>query len=177
MKLNLGCGHRHKQGWVNADKYPPADILHDLEKTPWPWPDNSFDEVVLCHVLEHLGQTPNSFLQIMQELYRICAGGALVTITVPHPRHEFYLNDPTHVRPITPEILAMFSKKQCEKWLQENRANSPLALQIGVDFEQVSLNAVLDPRFEGKSNDEIAAAIVGQNNVICEMTIGLRAVK
>jgi hypothetical protein len=41
MKLNLGSGQRPKEGWVNVDKYPPADVIHDLESLPWPWADNS----------------------------------------------------------------------------------------------------------------------------------------
>src|ERR1700677_2089475 len=90
MKLNLGSGRRPIEGWVNVDKYPPADVLHDLEELPWPWADNAAEDVLLCHVLEHLGQTPNLFLKIMQELYRVCANGALVTIMVPDPRHDFY---------------------------------------------------------------------------------------
>ena len=177
MKLNLGCGTRPIEGWVNADKYPPADILHDLESLPWPWGDNSAEEIVLSHVLEHLGPTPDLFLKIMQELYRVCKPGATVMIVVPDPRHDFYLNDPTHVRPITPQMLAMFSKKQCEDWARNNNANTPLALQLGVDFETVGTQAIPDARYAGKSNAEISEAYRRENNVISEHIIVLKAVK
>jgi hypothetical protein len=173
LKLNLGCGHRPKPGWVNVDKYPPAEQLQDLEILPWPWADNSVEEVLLCHVLEHLGQSPNVFLKIMQELYRICRNGAVITIIVPHPRHDFFLNDPTHVRPITSEILSFFSKAQCEDWIKRGVANTPLALQLGVDFEMTGMQLVPDSRMTGKSNDQIVEAIIGQNNVIAEMTFTL----
>ena len=103
------------QCWTNT-RLP--EIVQDLEIFPWPWPDNSADEILLCHVLEHLGQTPDLFLKIMQELYRVCKPNATVTIMVPDPRHDFFLNDPTHVRPHHAPVTTrdMFSKKQCEAW-------------------------------------------------------------
>ena len=89
-------------GWVNVDSVQACfpDVLWDLETFPWPWPDDSIDEIILSQVLEHLGQLPNVYLRIIQELYRICKEGALIQISVPHPRHDHYLCDPTHVRPI-----------------------------------------------------------------------------
>ena len=37
----------------------------------------------------------------MKELYRISCDQANIHISVPHPRHDDFLADPTHVRPIT----------------------------------------------------------------------------
>ncbi|GIR90283.1 MAG: hypothetical protein CM15mP89_2880 [Gammaproteobacteria bacterium] len=36
MKVNLGCGNKILQGWVNLDKYDvyPVDVVHDLETFP-----------------------------------------------------------------------------------------------------------------------------------------------
>ena len=64
MKLNLGCGDIKSEGWVNVDKYDSfdADAVHDLEVIPWPFDDNSCDEISLIHVLEHLGQDSNTFM-------------------------------------------------------------------------------------------------------------------
>ena len=50
------------------------------------------------HVLEHLGRDTDTFLAIWKELYRVAAPGATVRIVVPHPRHQDFLQDPTHVR-------------------------------------------------------------------------------
>ena len=67
MKLNLGCGSKILDGYVNVDKYSyyEPDIIHDLEKFPYPFEDNSIDEIFLSHVLEHIGQSPEIFMKII----------------------------------------------------------------------------------------------------------------
>jgi len=102
--------------------------------------------VIMSHVLEHLGQSPAVFLQIMQELYRICVNGALMRITVPHPSHDHFLSDPTHVRSITPLLLALFDREQNLIWRKAGAANSPLALQCNVNFKVIKTEHVLDPQ-------------------------------
>ena len=74
MKLNLGSGSKILKGYVNVDKfqYYNPDVVHDLEKFPYPFEDNSVDEILLSHVLEHIGQNPDVFNNIIKELYRIC---------------------------------------------------------------------------------------------------------
>ena len=70
MRLNLGCGNRKLEGWVNVDREAACkpDRVADLEKLPWPWPDDSAEEVMLSHVLEHLGADPKVYLGIVKEL-------------------------------------------------------------------------------------------------------------
>jgi hypothetical protein len=185
MKLNLGCGSDRMDGWVNADKYKSGatDEIVDLEVTPWPWPDNSVKEVMLRHVLEHLGQSPAVFLEIIKELYRVSKKGSKITIIVPHPRHDHYLNDPTHVRPITAEGLQMFSAKKNKEWRKKKLANTPLAEITGVDFEIEAVNYVPDEPWRGKimrqemTMPQLMEAAKMYNNVISEINIVLRAVK
>jgi hypothetical protein len=147
MKLNLGSGTKRIDGYVNVDHSVECnpDIVMDLEVVPWDFPDNAASHVVLSHVLEHLGQTPRAFLAIMQELYRICRNGAEIEITVPHPFHDNFVSDPTHVRPITPMTLALFDREQNLEWRKIGSANSPLALQCGVDFKVVEFQNRLEP--------------------------------
>ena len=56
LRLNLGCGEDHKPGYINVDKYGNPDVLHDLEEFPWPWDDESVEEILMKHILEHLGE-------------------------------------------------------------------------------------------------------------------------
>jgi ubiquinone/menaquinone biosynthesis C-methylase UbiE len=79
-KLNLGCGHDIKpteEGWVNVDwlKLPGVDINFDLTKTPWPFEDNTFDEVYSRGTLMLLPDLIGN----MQEIGRISKNGAKLT--------------------------------------------------------------------------------------------------
>lgn len=183
MKLNLGCGNHVLAGFVNVDVVGEPDLRFDLEETPWPWADGEVGEVLLTHVLEHLGREPKTFLAIMGELYRVCAPDATIRITVPHPRHDHFLDDPTHVRPITPKLMTLFSKKACEMFVRQGYANSPLALTLGVDFELASVEERLDERWkreqrEGRLNDrQMEYARNHLNNVVEAYHMVLRVVK
>ena len=136
FRLNLGCGNKIKKGFLNVDKYNTfsPDKVMDLEVFPWDIASNVADYVLLNHVFEHLGQDSDTFLKIMQELYRICKPNATIQINVPHPLSESFRTDPTHVRRVTPATLAMFNKANCEYWCKMGYANTPLAKILGVDF-------------------------------------------
>lgn len=185
MRLNMGCGANKLPGYVNVDKFEACapDRVVDLESFPWPFDDGVAEEVVFRHVLEHIGRDTDTYLGVIRELYRVCRAGAAVQIMVPHPRHDSYLNDPTHVRPITPQGLELFSKAKNREWAAKGMANSPLALYLDVDFELVSVNMILDEpwlsRFTRKqlSREELTQAMRMHNNVVREIDIRLRAVK
>src|SRR5688572_28319543 len=144
LKLNLGSGQRPRDGYVNVDKFGSPDVIWDLEQFPWPWEDDSVSEVLMQHVLEHLGASAGVYFAIVKELYRVCRHGAVVHIIVPHPRHDDFLGDPTHVRPITPEGWMLFSVAKNHYWKENGFANSPLALYLDVDFEVGNINMGLD---------------------------------
>jgi SAM-dependent methyltransferase len=183
MKLNLGCGENKLGGYCNVDKYGEPDLRLDLETFPWPWADDSVDEIVMSHSLEHMGQRPETFVAIVKELYRVARNGAKIILRVPHPRHDNFLNDPTHVRAITPELFALFSKKKNLEWKKQGCANSPLALYHGVDFDIVSVKYALDEPYLGDLKKgkikvaDVERAIRAVNNVAHEIEIVAQAVK
>lgn len=186
MKLNLGCGINKIPGWVNVDRAAPAnpDVVFDVEITPWRhWETDSVDEVMFNHSLEHMGRDPDVFLQIMRELYRVCRHGALVRINVPHPRHDNFIGDPTHGRIVTPQVLSLFDRKQCEAWVAAGAANSPLALYLDVDFELIETQYTLAEPYRGQfERRELPAANLETmarecNNIIEEIRMVLRVRK
>lgn len=183
LKLNLGCGEHHRPGYVNVDKSGNPDVLHDLETFPWPWEENSVQEVQLNHVLEHLGESTSVYLRVIKELYRICRADARIYINVPHPRHDDFLNDPTHVRVVTPDGLLLFSKSKNREWVDGGYANSPLGIYLDVDFEIESVNYTLDPVWAEKlDKKEITEEYIDQafrnfNNVVKEIRMVLKVVK
>jgi hypothetical protein len=182
MKLNLGSGSKTIEGFLNVDKYRSAttDVVFDLETIPWPWASDSVEEVRFIHSLEHMGRDTDTFLNMMQELYRICIDGATVLIHVPHPRHEAYLGDPTHVRPITPRTFVHFDRKTNDEWVTGGVSSAtPLAHYIGVDFYVADVITALDDAYYQKyvrgemSMDEITVRGRECNNVIAEYQIKL----
>ncbi len=136
-KYNLGCGTDKREGYVNVDKYEVfnPDKIIDLEKFPWDIKDNSASEIILNHVLEHIGETTNCFFHIMKELYRVSKPLAKIHINVPHPYSYNFIIDPTHVRKITEETLFMFSKKYCNEITEEKNSTTKLAYICNVDFD------------------------------------------
>ncbi|MCF8481682.1 MAG: hypothetical protein K9H25_14725 [Rhodospirillum sp.] len=185
MKLNLGCGAQKLEGWVNVDRAASLmpDQVVDLERLPWPWPDNLAVEILLSHVLEHLGPTPREFLAIMGELWRVCAPGGLITVIVPHPRHDSFLNDPTHVRPITPEGLLLFDRRKNLEWADQGVGNTPLALILGIDLAIVELEHFLEEPWLSRaqtgelSRTDLVEAEKRHNNVIVQTRVVLEARK
>ncbi len=182
MKINMGCGNRRAEGYLNVDKFSnaSADLIVDLEKTPWPWETSSVSEVRFIHSLEHMGHDTGTFLGIIKEVYRICANGATVVIHVPHPRHDNYIGDPTHVRPITAQQFLLFDKQLNDHWKQtQSSAATPLGHYLDVDFATKESLVVLDPHYQQQldskamSIQEITKLARDVNNVIAELHITL----
>lgn len=183
LRLNLGCGFNKRPGWINVD-YSAAcepDRVVDLERTPWPWPENAATEVLLVHVLEHLGASGGSFLRIMAELYRVCRHGARILIRVPHPRHDDFLGDPTHVTAVTLPMLRLFDQTWNRRWNEMGASNSALGLQLGVDLEVSAFQNRVDPRYREAYPDRDREALnrdaLFLNNVIKESQFELRVHK
>ena len=184
-KLNLGCGQRQLKGYINVDQNPGTnpDVTWNLEDTPWPFKGSTIAEIVLDHVLEHLGQATATYLAIIKELYRVCQDQAIIKINVPHPRHDIFLIDPTHVRPITPEGLNMFSKKANDQDHANGGQQTPLAYIVGVDFEITGVTQNLDLAWDQalKQNkvsiDQVREAAKYQNNIVQEFSIIMKVLK
>ena len=97
-ELLIGCGGRlervlsveGRKGWsklttldiVEAHK---PDVIHDLERVPWPFDDDSFDEVHAYEVLEHLGQQGDwrSFFDLFAEIWRVLKPDGFLAATCP----------------------------------------------------------------------------------------------
>jgi hypothetical protein len=185
MKLNLGCGHHKQPGFVNVDVSGEClpDMTLDLERTPWPWQSDSAEAVIFVHSLEHMGGDHSVFREMIRELYRVCRSGAEVFIRVPHPRHDDFLADPTHVRSITHTTFLHLSKRNNTEWIKSGGANTPLAIYWNVDFETKRVRYTLDEPYHSQlargelSTEQIEQWSRERNNVIKEIEIWLVAIK
>jgi len=98
-KLNLGCGDDYRQGWHNVDVREAVgpDERVDLNQTPWPWPDNSFELVLMDNVIEHLDDR----LAALQELHRITHSWGEIVLRFPHWNSAGHYTCPSHTNTLT----------------------------------------------------------------------------
>ena len=155
-KYNLGCGNNYLYGWVNVDQFADVkpDFVMDLEMVPWPIESDLADEVLLNHVLEHLGGNSGTFLNVVKELYRICRPDAKIVIRVPDPRHDDFFGDPTHQRPILPALFQTFDLASNEDWVSRGLPGTPLGKYLRVDFATTSVRQFLDSYWTHKCDVE-----------------------
>lgn len=136
-KLNIGCGFNKLNDHWNIDieaKCNPDQVV-DLENTPWPYEDNFFEKITASNILEHLGQDPKVFLNIIKEMYRVSVDGAEWFIQVPHYRCDLQWDDPTHVRAITSNTFTLFDQQKNIKSIERKLSHSTLGLYNNIDLE------------------------------------------
>lgn len=94
--LNIGCGNDIRKDNINLDSMDinGVDVVHDLNKFPWPFKANTFERVFASHVLEHV----DDLVKVMKEIHRISKNGAKICIKVPHFSCGVSYRDPTHKR-------------------------------------------------------------------------------
>ena len=107
VKINLGCGNDYREGYINCDVSDKVktDKVFDLEEE-FPFPENSVDEVLANHVLEHIG----AFIELMHDIHFSCKPNAMIEIRVPFYSSWGQYNDPTHRRFFTPFTFNYFQK-------------------------------------------------------------------
>jgi SAM-dependent methyltransferase len=104
--LDVGCGNNKIPGAIGIDVVPgtQADIVHDLNLTPWPLDSDRFDVVRLWSVLEHL----RDVVAVVGEVYRVSRAGATVIIGVPHFSSVNAYSDPTHAHLFSASFMDYF---------------------------------------------------------------------
>lgn len=82
MRLNLGCGSDVKEGYTNVDFREVAGVTKvDLSIFPWPFKDESADEILMFDFLEHFEYRKTK--PILEEVWRVLKPNAFVDIQVP----------------------------------------------------------------------------------------------
>lgn len=90
-KLNIGSGRKRIEGYENLDLLPSENVdhVHNLEQTPYPFKDNTFDEIKAHAICEHI----HNLEGFMNECHRILKPEGVLDIHVP------YFNCGTAIRP------------------------------------------------------------------------------
>lgn len=166
--LLIGCGNSRvrkmplgRDEWedlvtIDHDPNCGADILHDLDDTPWPIEDNSFKEAHAYEVLEHLGQQGDykAFFRHFGEIYRVLEPGGLLVATVPAYNDKWAWGDPSHTRIINHCSLVFLSQDEYKR--------------------QVGTNSMTDFRWLWKGDFKCEAAEYTDNGTF---VFALRAIK
>ncbi len=133
-RLDLACGQRCKEGFEGVDLLAAAEHKVDLFKFPWPFEDDSVDEIHCSHFVEHIPLRdvelrdlvdPNPqtierwigvdmFFAFFDEAWRILRHGAAMKVIVPSLKSDRAFQDPTHRRFI-PMAAFVYLNRQ---WLE-----------------------------------------------------------
>ncbi len=157
IKLDLGCGsNKHGDDYIGIDisDETDANIIHDLNMYPWPFEDNSIDEVYCENYVEHIPHDTgvkealfeantfeefkklyieksklDGYIKFFNELYRIMKPESKAIITVPYYTSVRAFGDPTHHR-----YVGDFSLLYLNKEWRENNKLTHYGLTVNFDI-------------------------------------------
>lgn len=154
MELLIGCGHSRErrvtfsgipETWtqlitLDVDETVDPDVVHNLDKIPYPFDDNMFNEIHAYEVLEHCGTQGDYyfFFQQFEEFHRILKPGGYLIGSCPNWDHEWAWADPGHRRIITPRTLTFLFQKTYENAGTEGVALADYRHVYTADFEPVA---------------------------------------
>lgn len=94
--LDVGCGQTKTPGAIGVDisANTQADVLADVNRRPWPFGDNTFEQLICRHIIEHVVD----LVAFLEEVHRVSKPGAVVKIVTPHFSNRYSFTDPTHLR-------------------------------------------------------------------------------
>ena len=96
LLLDVGCGQAKDPRFIGIDKrkLPGVDIVHDLEKFPWPLENESCLTVVGSHIAEHIN--PQLTIDFFNEIWRVLKFDGQLALSMPYAGSPVYWQDPTH---------------------------------------------------------------------------------
>lgn len=110
--LDLGCGNNKyksnnlKDTVIGIDhiRNTQADVIHNLNKFPYPFSNNEFDMIICNQVLEHL----DNIIKVMEEIWRIAKHKAIIKVNTPYFSYVLSFSDPTHKHHFTYQSFDYF---------------------------------------------------------------------
>jgi SAM-dependent methyltransferase len=181
--LNMGYRTRFQAEFINADCNAETgmDFVVDFERERWPFVDSTFSFVFVSRLLERIGTVEHFF----KELYRTARNGAVVEISLPHPRHDFFLRNPNHQRVWIAESFEHLDLDKCKGWFFEGDMRELLAMEWMVDFKILSADYRVPHRDPAQSvasllqfdPQNLGAAMQYLNNTIGDIRVRLQCRK
>lgn len=102
---------------LDIDESIDCDVHHDLNILPYPFSDDTFDEIHAYEVLEHTGKQGDwrFFFDQFTELHRILKPGGYLIGTCPMWDSQWAWGDPGHSRIVSDAMLTFLSQDEYEK--------------------------------------------------------------
>lgn len=175
-KLDIACGKRKQPGFKGIDIAGDADIVWDLEETPWPIRTSAVREAHCAHYVEHIphwrpGWERDGWWRFFDELHRIMAPEGVVEIIHPYLMSPRAFWDPTHTRFIHEVTWYYLSKDWRELELLDH-------YPVHCNFEIVTIDAIgLDDGFMSRNMEQQAFSRTHYWNVIPDLRVLLKALK
>lgn len=120
--LDIGLTETKQPNFIRMGKEKTSDVVHDLERFPWPLESDSCLIVLAAHVIEHT--KPWMVIQWMDELWRVTKKNGQVAISTPYAGSPAWHQDPTHCAGFTelsfgyfdPEFKALYAVHKPKPW-------------------------------------------------------------
>ena len=173
FKLDLACGSNKQKGFTGVDitkKNTKADIAHDLLVYPWPFADNSVDEVWCSHYLEHLPHgtgLQDGMVDFMNEVWRILKPGAVARFLTPYYASSRAFQDPYHTRYITESTYLYFTKD----WREMNKLTH---YPITTNFTIERIDHAVNQSLVGRAQEAMQAMASMNWNIIDDLLVVLK---
>jgi hypothetical protein len=168
LKLDLGCGQSKQEGFTGVDivKMDGVDVVADLFTFPWPFDDDSVEEVFASHFIEHVPDLPAT----MNELYRVMKDGAKVRFVHPYLKSDRAFQDPTHKQFLSEAAWPYYARD----WREINKLDHyPITCDFGIE----NIAATWAPPWDQKHTEAQQFALKHHWNAVSDLIVDLVARK
>lgn len=168
VRLDLACGNNKRKGFIGVDLNPKsqADLIVDLESDEWPWDNNSINEIICSHFVEHLPD----LRRFMEHIWKILVPGGVIQIIAPYWTHLGAHQDFSHVRCINEVTFQYFCRPSL-------RAMNIEHYEVKCDFDVALTRFYFEPEWTDRAEEAKEWARKHYNNVVREIEVHLKAIK
>jgi hypothetical protein len=171
MKLDIASGQAKIPEWRGIDSSDGLDIIHTLDKYPWPIEDGVVEE---ARTVGYIQKTKN-IMAFMNEVYRILTPpkeengvkipGGKILVVAPYYTSSRAWQDPYTVRAITESTFLYYNKD----WRVLNKLED---YPITCDFD-FTYGYAFDPEWNLRSEETRNFAVKHYHNVITDIQVVL----
>lgn len=174
-KIDLACGQSKREGFFGVDiaDVEGVDLACDLSKFPWPFEDDSVDEIFASHYVEHtypVGGPHDGLIAFMNECWRICKEDAKLELIHPYAQSKRAFQDPTHTRYIN-EITWWYFNLE---WREMQKLDH---YPITANFAVEGMSNGWYPGWELRSEAARNLHADQSWNIISDLVVNLKAIK